>query len=171
MFSSVAFGILVYSQLCNCHNYLIPSRVFSSPPKETLYPLIVTLHFLPNDNIFSLSEISLRHGNHVSIGLKMCSEPALPLVSCWLYTRHRTLFSWKNISGFFRGLSIDVLVDIFLMKSYFLGNLGWGSPPLYSSRAVPFFFSLPLFLFELPRKIFSEKSFPWLNKKVWKALG
>lgn len=44
--------------------------------------LIASFFFPPNDNIFSLSEISLRHGNHVSIGLKMCSEPALPLVSC-----------------------------------------------------------------------------------------
>ena len=41
------FLVNIFIKLCNHHHYII-SENFHQPPRETLYPLALTLHFPPN---------------------------------------------------------------------------------------------------------------------------
>lgn len=63
------------------------------------------------------------------------------------------------------GMSVDNIDKECISRGMllFFGNLWLGSLTLCSSRAAPFFPILPSY-FELPRKISSEKRFPWLKR-------
>jgi len=90
--------------------------------------------------------------------------------------RHCRLFYWKNIKSYLGSMSVDVPVDIFLNGVLFWGNLGLGSPALFSSRVLVFFLpsfppfspflllSLVAFCFELSRNTFLRRDFLGLKK-------